>query len=189
MFILTGLGNPGPQYALNRHNIGFMVVDTIAQNYNFPAFKAKFNAFISEGKIGSHKVILCKPLTFMNRSAQALSPLMNFYKVNLENLYVVHDDLDLVFSRLKIKQGGGAGGHNGLTSLDQALGKDYWRLRLGIGHPGHASAVSNYVLSNFSKFEQKELIPVLTTLSEMIPDLFGGDAVLWLNHYHQRLKD
>ena len=188
MFVLTGLGNPGPQYSLNRHNVGFMVIDTIAHSYPFSPFKLKFNAFISEGKFGTHKVLLCKPITFMNRSGQALSPLMNFYKIPLENLYVVHDDLDLVFGRLKLKQGGGSGGHNGLTSLDQSLGKDYWRLRVGIGHPGHASAVSNYVLSNFSGHDQKELIPMLTTISELAPDLFGTEEGLWLNQYHQRLK-
>ena len=188
MFVLAGLGNPGPQYSLNRHNVGFMVIDTIAESYQFPPFKVKFNALISEGKFGSHKVLLCKPITFMNRSGQALSPLMHFYKVPVENLYVIHDDLDLVFGRLKLKQGGGAGGHNGLTSLDQSIGKDYWRLRVGIGHPGHASAVSNYVLSNFSGHEQKEIVPLLTTIAELIPDLFGADSGLWLNQYQQRMK-
>ena len=188
MFVLVGLGNCGSQYALNRHNAGFMVVDTLANSYHFPPFKTKFNAFISEGMLGRHKVLLCKPLTLMNRSGQAVSPLMHFYKLPLENLYIVHDDLDLDLGRLKLKQGGGSGGHNGLASLDQAIGKDYWRLRVGIGHPGHAGAVSNYVLSNFTGHEQKVLIPILSGIAELAPDLFGSDPGLWLNQWHQRLK-
>lgn len=188
MFVLVGLGNPGPQYSLNRHNVGFMVVDTIAHSYPFSPFKLKFNALISEGGIGSHKILLCKPTTFMNRSGQAVGPLINFYKIPPNNVYVVHDDLDLDLGRLKLKQGGGSGGHNGLKSLDQSIGKEYWRLRIGISHPGHALAVSNYVLSDFSKNEQKALVPILTTLAELAPDLFGNEPGLWLNTYQQRLS-
>ena len=165
-----------------------MVVDTLAQSYRFPDFKVKFHSLVSEGMIGPHKVMLCKPATFMNRSGQALGPLMHFYKLPLDNLYVVHDDLDLSFGRIKIKQGGGSGGHKGLGSLDQAIGQDYWRLRVGIGHPGHADAVSAYVLGNFNGHEQKELIPLLTSIAEWSPELFGCNPAVWLNQVSQRLK-
>lgn len=189
MFVLAGLGNPGPQYALNRHNIGFLIVDALSQVYNFPVYKVKFNTFISEGHIKKHKVILCKPVTFMNRSGQALAPLLNFYKIPLENLYVVHDDLDLNFGRLKIKKGGGSGGHNGLNSIDQILGKDYWRLRVGIGHPGNAFAVTNYVLGNFTKQENQEIAFISQVINETINELLGNDPNLWLSTYSQRIKN
>ncbi len=188
MFVLVGLGNPGSQYAMNRHNIGFMVVDTIAESYNFPPFKAKFNSLISEGQIGSHKVILCKPATFMNLSGQAVGPLIRFYKIPPESVYVVHDDLDLEPERVKLKIGGGTGGHNGLASLDQQLGKNYWHLRLGIGHPGHKDAVSSYVLSNFKSDEQDWLIPLLSAIANQAEELFGCDPAVWLNKLKNNLQ-
>ncbi|NBT85737.1 MAG: aminoacyl-tRNA hydrolase [Alphaproteobacteria bacterium] len=188
MFVLVGLGNPGTQYAMNRHNIGFMVIDTIAESFNFPAFKAKFSSMISEGQIGQHRVILCKPSTYMNLSGGAVGPLIRFYKIPPESVYVVHDDLDLDPGRVKLKMGGGTGGHNGLASLDQHLGKNYWHLRLGIGHPGHKDAVSSYVLSNFKSDEQNWLIPLLTTINEQIEDLFGSDPSMWLNKLNTKLK-
>jgi PTH1 family peptidyl-tRNA hydrolase len=159
MFVLVGLGNPGTQYAMNRHNIGFMVIDTVAESYNFPPFKVKFNSLISEGQIGQHRVILCKPATYMNLSGQAVGPLIRFYKIPPESVYV-----------------------------DQHLGKTYWHLRLGIGHPGHKDAVSSYVLSNFKGDEQDWLIPLLTTINEQIEDLFGADPSLWLNKLNTKLK-
>lgn len=180
MFVLVGLGNPGGQYALNRHNVGFMALDVIAHSRNFPPFKVKNNALVTEGTIGSHKVLLVKPTTFMNLSGRALQPLVSFYKIPLNNLYVFHDDLDIPFGAVKMKCGGGHGGHNGLASLDQCIGKDYWRIRIGIDHPGHKDAVVSHVLSNFTKTEQESLITILGAMDTHIESLLTEEPRLWL---------
>lgn len=189
MYILVGLGNPGGQYVLNRHNIGFMAVDTIVESYGgFSTPKIKFRAQIQEGAIGPNKVVICKPQTYMNLSGEAVQQLMSFYKVPLERVYVFHDDLDLDFGKIKVKMGGGHGGHNGLRSIDQHLGKDYWRVRLGIGHPGHKDAVTKYVLSNFSKDEMDVLISILGAVSNDLDLLLGAkDGGRWLNEVNKRL--
>lgn len=192
MFVLVGLGNPGEKYAFNRHNIGFMAVDSIAAAYNFPPFKIKFSAQISEGSIGDHKVILCKPLTYMNLSGQPVGDLLRFYKIPSAHVYVVHDDLDLEPGKIKVKLGGGSGGHNGLGSLDQHIGKDYWRVRLGIGHPGRSSVrtdlVTHYVLSNFSRDDANWVVDVLQAVTEEADTLFGCDAGVWLTKIAQNLR-
>jgi peptidyl-tRNA hydrolase, PTH1 family len=185
MQVLVGLGNPGSQHSLNRHNIGFMVVDTIAQTYDFPSFSVKSNLLISEKNIHGQKTLLIKPTTYMNLSGRAVQPVMAFYKLSLDQLLVVHDDLDLDFGRIKLKQGGGDGGHNGLKSLDQCMGKEYWRLRIGISHPGHKDAVSGYVLSNFSKDEQDALITVLSQTARHYPDYGQVDHNTWLSRLVQ----
>ena len=192
MYVLVGLGNPGQKYALNRHNIGFMAIDSIAATYNFPPFKTKFSASISEGTIGDHKVILCKPMTYMNLSGQPVGDLIRFYKVTPACVYVVHDDLDLETGKIKLKIGGGSGGHNGLKSLDQCIGKEYWRVRLGIGHPGRSPVredlVSHYVLSNFSRTDEDWLISVLRAVTEEINTLFGSDPGVWLTKIAENLR-
>ncbi len=187
MFVLAGLGNPGSKYAMNRHNIGFMAIDLIADSYHFPAFKHKFRCEFTEGKLGDHKVILCKPMTYMNLSGTALSELLGFYKIPLDHLYVFHDDLDLAPFKVKLKLGGGSGGHNGLTSIDQHVGKDYWRVRLGIGHPGHKDAVTGHVLGNFRKDEEDDLAALLSALSQESPHLLGADPGAWLTKIHLHL--
>lgn len=192
MYVLVGLGNPGQKYALNRHNIGFMAIDSIAATYNFPPFKTKFSASLSEGSIGDHKVILCKPMTYMNLSGQPVSDLIRFYKVTPNCVYVVHDDLDLETGKIKLKIGGGSGGHNGLKSLDQYIGKEYWRVRLGIGHPGRSpnreDLVSYYVLSNFSRHDEDWLISVLRAVTEEVDTLFESDPGVWLTRIAENLK-
>lgn len=192
MYVLVGLGNPGQKYALNRHNIGFMAIDSIAATYNFPPFKTKFSASISEGTIGDHKVILCKPMTYMNLSGQPVGDLIRFYKVAPACVYVVHDDLDLETGKIKLKIGGGNGGHNGLKSLDQNISKEYWRVRLGIGHPGRSPVredlVSHYVLSNFSRTDEDWLISVLRAVTEEIDTLFGSDPGVWLTKIAENLR-
>lgn len=187
MYIVAGLGNPGNQYSLNRHNIGFMAIDTIANQYNFPPFKIKFSSYVSEGKIANHRVILCKPLTFMNLSGRPLAELTRFYKIPLDKLYVLHDDLDLQPSVIKVKLGGGNGGHNGLRSIDSCLGPDYWRLRLGIGHPGFKDAVSGYVLSNFKSSDEEWLSDLLAAIAAEFDTLFDMDPGKWLTKVHLRL--
>jgi PTH1 family peptidyl-tRNA hydrolase len=192
MFVLVGLGNPGGKYALNRHNIGFMAVDSIADTYRFPPFKMKFSAMVSEGTIGDHKVLLCKPMTYMNLSGQPVGDLIRFYKVSPDHVYVIHDDLDLEPGQIKVKIGGGNGGHNGLKSLDQHIGKDYWRVRLGIGHPGRFSKgedlVTNYVLSNFGRADEEWLTSILRAVCEEADTLFGSEPGIWLTKIAENLK-
>ncbi|MCE3231312.1 MAG: aminoacyl-tRNA hydrolase [Alphaproteobacteria bacterium] len=192
MFELVGLGNPGQKYALNRHNIGFMAVDSLAAAYHFPPFKIKFSAMVSEGTIGRHKVLLCKPMTYMNLSGQPAGDLIRFYKIPPASVYVVHDDLDLEPGQIKLKIGGGNGGHNGLKSLDQHISPAYWRLRLGIGHPGRTSLqkdrVTDYVLSNFSRNDEEWLTSVLRAITEEADTLFGCDPGAWLTRIAQNLR-
>lgn len=191
MYVLVGLGNPGQNYASNRHNIGFMAIDSLATAYHFPPFKIKFSAAISEGIIGKHKVILCKPMTYMNLSGQPTRDLIQFYKIPPTHVYVIHDDLDLEPGKIKVKIGGGNGGHNGLKSLDQNIGKDYWRVRLGIGHPNRSSVhqdVSSYVLGNFSRNDENWVQNVLRALTQEVDTLFGSDPGVWLTKIAQNLR-
>ena len=189
MILLVGLGNPGAKYALNRHNAGFMVVDVIAESFSFTAFKRRGEALVSEGTIGSWKVALLKPMDFMNRSGVAVSEFVNFFKIPLENIIVVHDDIDLAPGKIRIKQGGSAGGHNGLKSLDHHVGQNYWRLRIGIGHPGHREAVHAHVLKNFSQEEQNWLVPLLQALAAEASFLVQKDMSKFLNNVALRLQN
>lgn len=169
MWLIVGLGNPGDKYKNNRHNVGFMVVDQIAGDNHFPVFKSKFNGEISEGRLAGQKVALLKPMTYMNDSGISVRKAADFYKIPPEKIIVFHDELDIEPSRVKIKKGGGAGGHNGIKSMDAHLGtQDYWRVRLGIGHPGDKNRVSGYVLSDFSKEEQKWLEDWIYILSKNV---------------------
>ena len=186
-WLFVGLGNPGTQYALNRHNIGFMAIDVIADHIRSPAFKIKSNGAVSEttcqGTSESHKLYLIKPQTFMNLSARAVAPLMAFYKIPLDRLVVFHDELDLEEGRIKIKCGGSSGGHNGLKSLDQAIGANYWRVRIGIGHPGHKDAVTGYVLSNFKRTDIDSWVPErLNALASTFKTFLDtADSISWMN--------
>jgi PTH1 family peptidyl-tRNA hydrolase len=154
MHLLVGLGNLGAQYEKNRHNIGFMAVDAIHARHGFSPWRSRFSAQLSEGRIGTHKVLLAKPTTFMNLSGQAAGEIARFYKLEPGDVTAIHDELDLEPARTRIKVGGGHGGHNGLKSLDAHIGKDYRRIRLGIGHPGHKDLVSGYVLRDFPKADE-----------------------------------
>lgn len=164
MWLLAGLGNPGPKYADNRHNIGFMVLDELIRHNDSPvapAWREKFNGMVAEARIGTEKVLLLKPTTFMNNSGQSVAAAARFYKIPPERVIVFHDELDLPPGKVRVKLAGGSGGHNGLKSIDSHLGKNYWRVRLGIGHPGHKDRVSGYVLSDFSKADDEWLAPLL----------------------------
>ena len=162
--IVIGLGNPGSEYALNRHNIGFMVLDAMAEHYSMPVWKKKFKGLMTHST-DSAGLLLIKPMTFMNLSGESAVEVMNFYKLEPRNVIVFHDDLDLAPGQVKIKQGGGSGGHNGLKSLDSHIGVNYWRIRLGIGHPGlRGDAVTNYVLGNFTLAENQWLTCLLSAL-------------------------
>lgn len=178
MYLIVGLGNPGTQYRFNRHNIGFLAVDSLHGTYGATAFqKNKWNGQMAEGQIAGNKVIFLKPQTYMNLSGPAVSGVANFYKIPLSKIIVIHDDLDLAPGDVRIKNGGGHGGHNGLKSLDAHMGKDYWRLRIGIGHPGIKDMVSGYVLSNFSPQELSVFDELLANIRDQFDLLLQGTAL------------
>ena len=181
MLIIAGLGNPGNNYAANRHNIGFMAADEIVRCHNFAPWKSKFNAEISEGTLDGHKVLVVKPQTFMNKSGEAISKLMRFYKLSPEDLIVLYDELDLAAGKLRIKTGGGAGGHNGIRSIDAHCGKEYRRIRIGIGHPGDKARVTGHVLGDFAKVDSEWLDPMLAAIGENAPLLAKGEDSSFMN--------
>ena len=176
MKLFVGLGNPGAKYAQNRHNVGYMAVDRIASDHGFGPWRAKFQGSLSEGRLGSDKIILLKPETFMNLSGQSVGEAVRFFKLGPEDIVVFQDEIDLAPGKLRVKAGGGHAGHNGLRSLHQHIGPDYVRVRIGVGHPGHKDAVSFYVLKDFSKADQKWLDDLLCGVSEGAPHLADGDA-------------
>lgn len=175
MWILVGLGNPGGEYQDNRHNIGFMVIDEIAREFNLPPFSKKFEGALTEGRIEGEKVVLVKPMTYMNLSGQCVQKVARFYKVTPNRIVAFHDELDLAAGKMRMKKGGGAAGHNGLKSMDAHLNsQDYWRVRLGIGHPGDKDRVTGHVLGDFSKEERKWLPDWIGALAKNVPHILGG---------------
>lgn len=181
MKLIAGLGNPGGKYERNRHNIGFMAVDMIAADHGFGPWKSKFQGVFSEGRLGSEKVVLLKPETFMNKSGQSVGEAMRFYKLSPEDVIILHDEIDLAPAKVRVKTGGGHAGHNGLRSIHGHIGPDYVRVRLGVGHPGHKDAVPGYVLRDFPKADQDWLDDVLRGLSDGAPYLGDGDSAKFLN--------
>lgn len=181
MRLLVGLGNPGAKYARNRHNIGFMALDRIAVDHGFGPWKKAFHGLVAEGRLGQEKVVLLKPETFMNLSGQSVQGAVTFYKLALNEVVVLHDELDLAPGKLRVKQGGGHAGHNGLRSIHGHLGEAYGRVRLGIGHPGHKDAVADYVLSDFAKSDADWLDALLRGISDGSPALAAGDLVTFQN--------
>lgn len=175
MLLVVGLGNPGSEYAGNRHNIGFMAADVIVRRHGFSGWKAKFQGEVATGTVGGEKVAVLKPHTYMNLSGQSVGAAAHFLKLPVESILVLHDELDLPPGRVRVKRGGGAGGHNGLKSIDSHLGQNYRRVRLGIGHPGHKDLVSGYVLHDFAKADQTWLDPLLEVVSDTFPLLVAGD--------------
>jgi peptidyl-tRNA hydrolase, PTH1 family len=185
----VGLGNPGAQYALHRHNVGFMASDTIAEVHGFGAVQKKFSGWLQEGRIGGARVLLLKPATFMNESGRAVSEALRFYKLGIDALTVFHDELDLAPFKVKVRVGGGLAGHNGLRSIDQHLGPDFRRVRIGIGHPGHKDRVSGYVLGNYAKAELDPLADMLGAISAEADWLAKGDDVRFMNDVALRLAE
>jgi PTH1 family peptidyl-tRNA hydrolase len=165
MQLWVGLGNPGPQYAMHRHNVGFMAADTIAEVHGFGPVQKKFSGWVQEGRIGGEKIVLLKPATFMNESGRAVSEAMRFYKLEPASLTVFHDELDLAPFKVKVRLGGGLAGHNGLRSINQHLGPEFRRVRIGIGHPGHKDRVTGYVLGNYAKAEIDDLADMLGAMA------------------------
>jgi PTH1 family peptidyl-tRNA hydrolase len=182
MWLLIGLGNPGREYASTRHNIGFMAVDEIIRRHRFSGWRSdrKMAGELAEGEIAGQKCLALKPQTYMNLSGDSVGAVARFYKIAPENFIVFHDELDLPPGKLRVKKGGGHGGHNGLKSIDQHCGKDYWRVRLGIGHPGDKALVSPYVLGAFAKSDVW-VDPLLAAVSEAVPDLLKGSETGFMN--------
>lgn len=175
MLLWVGLGNPEPGMAKQRHNIGFMALDVIAARHGFSPWRQRFKGLVAEGTIGGVKVIGLKPLTYMNLSGEAVQAASAFYKLPISDITAFHDELDLVAGKVRVKQGGGAAGHNGLRSMDKMLGApDYWRVRLGIGHPGSKERVTGHVLGDFAKVEQPMLTNLLDAVSDAAPMLAAG---------------
>lgn len=189
MQIWAGLGNPGAQYALHRHNVGFMAVDAIAAVHGFGPWQKKFRALVSEGRIGRHKVLLLKPQTYMNDSGDAVQQALRFYKLDVDALTAFHDELDLAPMKIKVKQGGGTAGHNGLRSIDAALGPDFRRVRIGIGHPGHKDCVTPHVLGNYSKNEMEPLSDLLGAIAAEAEWLADGDDVRFMSEVARRMGE
>jgi len=179
--LIAGLGNPGAEYARNRHNVGFMAADVIADRYRFGPWKARFQGHVAEGTVAGRKVHLLKPMTYMNDSGLSVGAAMRFYKLPLEALVVIHDEIDLAAAKLKVKTGGGDAGNNGLRSITATLGPDYRRVRIGIGHPGTKSRVHSHVLSNFAKADEDWLVAMLDAVAEATIFLARDDDAGFMN--------
>ena len=181
MLLFAGLGNPGSKYEKNRHNIGFMAMDRIAEDHGFSPWKGKFQGAVTEGRLGTQKVLLLKPETFMNNSGQSVGEAMRFYKLAPEDIIVFHDELDLAPGKCRVKSGGGHAGHNGLRSIHQHISDAYGRVRLGIGHPGQKELVARYVLQDFAKADSVWLEDMLCGVSDGARELAAGNRDKFLN--------
>lgn len=181
MKLWVGLGNPGAKYAMNRHNIGFMALERVAEDKGFAPWRSKFQGSLTEGNLGGEKVLLLKPETFMNLSGQSVGEAMRFYKLAPEDVTVFHDELDLAPAKLRLKTGGGHAGHNGLRSVHAHIGEAYNRVRLGIGHPGHKDRVAGFVLSDFAKADQEWLDDLMRGICDGAAELAKGDGSKFLN--------
>ncbi len=174
MRLLVGLGNPGDKYANNRHNIGFMAIETIAERYRFSPWRARFQGLVAEGVVEGEKVLALKPQTYMNLSGQAVGEAARFFKIDAGSVIVLYDEIELAAGKVKVKLAGGSAGHNGIKSLDAHIGADYWRVRLGVGRPATKEQVHGHVLSDFAKADREWLDKLLVSVSDSIPLLIAG---------------
>lgn len=189
MKLIVGLGNPGSKYARNRHNVGFMAVDRIAERYGLGPWRKKFSGLVASGEIGGHKVVLLKPETFMNDSGRAVAEAMHFHKLGEDDVLVIHDEIDLAPAKLKIKTGGGNAGHNGLRSITSHIGNDYGRVRIGVGHPGSKELVHGWVLRDFAKADSEWLEPLLDAIADAAGRLATGDQSRFLTDVARKLQE
>jgi PTH1 family peptidyl-tRNA hydrolase len=187
MQLWVGLGNPGANHALNRHNVGFMAVDAIAEVHGFEPWRKQFQGWSAAGRIGTERLLLLKPATFMNESGRAIGEARHFFKLDAADITVFHDELDLDPGRVKVKVGGGTAGHNGLRSTEAHVGNGFRRVRLGIGHPGHKERVLGHVLGNYAKAEIDPLSDMLGAIAAEAPWLARGDDVRFMNEVARRL--
>ena len=189
MRLLVGLGNPGARYARNRHNIGFMAADAIARRHGFPGFRSRFKGELADAPIGGERVLLLKPQTYMNASGEAVGDTARFFKIPPDDIVVIHDEIDLRPGKLRVKRGGGNAGHNGLRSIDACLGPDYWRVRIGVGHPGIKELVQPYVLQNFTDEERTLWVePLLAAIAETILLLTSGAPDAFMSEVARRFS-
>ncbi|MCW4461777.1 aminoacyl-tRNA hydrolase [Sphingomonas sp. BT-65] len=188
MQLWVGLGNPGPQYAMNRHNVGFMAADAIAEVHGFTPPAKKFQGWLQEGRVGGEKILLLKPATYMNESGRSIRAAMDFYKLGEADVTVFHDELDLAPFKVKVKRGGGAAGQNGIRSAIQHLGPEFRRVRIGIGHPGHKDRVTGYVLGNYAKSEIEDLSDLLGAIAAEAEWLAKGDDARFMSDIALRLQ-
>ncbi len=186
MQLWVGLGNPGADYAMHRHNVGYMAADVIASEYSFGPWKSKFQGLIAEGRIGTEKVLLLKPATFMNDSGRSVGEAMRFYKLETSDVTVFYDELDLAPLKVKVRIGGGAAGHNGIRSTVSHIGEDFRRVRIGIGHPGHKDRVTGHVLGNYAKAEVDDVTQLLGAIAAEAEWLAKDDDVRFMNDVAQR---
>jgi peptidyl-tRNA hydrolase, PTH1 family len=190
MQLLVGLGNPGAQYALHRHNIGFMAADAIAEVHRFDPWRVRFQGLAAEGRIGGIKLLLLKPMTWMNESGRSVGEAMRFYKLTPADVTVFYDELDLAPGKVRVKVGGGTAGHNGIRSTVAHIGEEFRRVRLGIGHPGHKDRVTGHVLGNFARAELDGWAPdVLGAVAAEVEWLLKGDDARFMNDVALRLGD
>lgn len=188
MQLWVGLGNPGAQYALQRHNVGFMAVDAIAELHGFDPWRKQFRGWTSEGRIDGQKILLLKPATFMNESGRSVGEAMRFFKLDVGDVTVFHDELDLAPFKVKVKTGGGTAGHNGLRSTEAHIGNPFRRVRIGIGHPGHKERVTGHVLGNYAKAEMDRLADMLGAIAAEAGWLAKGDDARFMNEVALRLR-
>ncbi len=181
MRLVVGLGNPGPGYVFNRHNIGFLAADTLVRRHGFGPWRSRFQGLAAEGEMAGEKLVVLKPETYVNESGRSVAAAAKFYKLPPEQVFVIHDEIDLVPGKVKVKQGGGPAGHNGLRSIDAHLGPLYWRVRLGVGHPGAAELVRYYVLQNFPKEDRPLISKVIEATVQAFPQLIAGDVNGFMN--------
>jgi len=179
--LIAGLGNPGADYARNRHNAGFMALDTIHASYTFGPWRARFHGVVSEGALAGRKTYLLKPTTFMNESGRAVGEAARFFKLSPAAVVVIHDEIALAAGKLKVKTGGGDAGNNGARSVTAAIGPDYRRVRIGVGHPGEKHRVTGHVLGNFTKADEDWLVPMLSAIAEAAPLLAEDDDSRFMN--------
>jgi PTH1 family peptidyl-tRNA hydrolase len=189
MQIWVGLGNPGAQYALQRHNVGFMAIDAIAEVHNFEPPKKAFQGWAQQGRLGDQRILLLKPATFMNESGRSVGEAMRFFKAEAGDVTVFHDELDLAPFKVKVKVGGGTAGHNGLRSTEAHIGNEFRRVRIGIGHPGHKDKVTPYVLGNYAKAEMEPLSDLLGAVAAEADWLARGDDARFMSDVALRLRD
>lgn len=175
MLLLAGLGNPGPEYARHRHNVGFMAADAIADAHGFGPARRKFRGLLREGTLGGEKCLILKPLTYMNDSGESVADAMRFHKLEPADVTVVHDEIDLAPGKLRVKRGGGTAGHNGLRSVGAHIGPDFRRVRIGVGHPGRKELVHRWVLNDFAKADADWLAPLIEAIADAAPLLAQGD--------------
>jgi PTH1 family peptidyl-tRNA hydrolase len=187
MRLVVGLGNPGSRYAKNRHNIGFMAVEVIARRHRYPGFRNRFKGELGEGSIDGERVLLLKPQTFMNASGESVGEAARFYKLLPSEVFVIHDEIDLRPGKMRVKRGGGSAGHNGLRSIDALFGTDYWRVRIGVGHPGVKELVQPYVLQNLPGEELSGWVePLLGAIAETMPFLVRGAPEAFMSEVARR---